>query len=467
MIYQDEKGDITMALTGDALITRRMSVFKEKRFMDVVQLLRGADVAFTNAEVTFHNYEVPPTLTPGGGYMAAHPQMAKELQWMGINIVACANNHSYDFGEAGILATINNLDAVGLVHAGTGRNLAEARMPAYLETNNGRVALISACSSGPPGMLAGEQWRDTIGRPGVNAIRSVTVQYVDNTTFNILRTLNERIRTASSDYLTRVHYARRPPKVWGDIGLEDTASQFYMVDFRPWSQYPEPGGVMIAQGNNFERRLLPYKEDIEGNLQRIREARRMAGWVIVTMHDHDEGKTPDDPSDVAVSFGKAAVDEGADVFVVHGPHRDRGIEIYKGRPILYSLGHLIHQSDTVLRMPRDNMIRSGLGWEATTPDFFDNRAGREDIGEFKGMAAEPFRWRNAIALLEFLKGKLTAIRLYPIDLGFKRRRFQRGRPVMAEGEEAQEVLELYKRTSAAFGTKVEISDGVGLIKVNS
>ncbi len=45
------------------------------------------------------------------------------------------------------------------------------------------------------------------------------------------------------------------------------------------------------------------------------------------------------------------IDAGADVFVGHGPHVLRGIEIYKGKPIFYSLSNFIFQNETVLRMP--------------------------------------------------------------------------------------------------------------------
>ena len=78
----------------------------------------------------------------------AEPQIIKELQWMGINLVSCGNNHAYDYGAGGVLTNIKNLDEAGLAHAGSGSNLAEAREPAYLDTNQGRVALISCADTG-------------------------------------------------------------------------------------------------------------------------------------------------------------------------------------------------------------------------------------------------------------------------------------------------------------------------------
>ena len=468
MLYEEESGDIEMILTGDSLISRRMSVFREERFLKMVDLLRSGDITFTNAEMTFHNYEDSPTLTPGGGYTRADPQMIVELEWLGIDMVACANNHAYDFGENGVLSNIQYLDEAGMPHAGTGRTLAEARGPTYVDTPKGRVALVSATSTAPSVALAGDQWRDTMGRPGVNLIRALTQYTVDRNTFDALRNLNNNIHAAGADdSLTRGNLARRPALGWEVGSLEDNDTQFFLPDLHPWSQYPEPAGAMIALGEQFGRRLIPLADDIEGNLQRIRDARRMADWVIVTMHDHDNGLTLDDPSDVAVAFARAAIDAGADVFAGHGPHVDRGIEVYKGRPIFYSLGHLVHQSDTVLWMPRDNMVRAGLGWEATTSDFFDWRSGREHLGEWKdGMGAEPFRWRNAIASVSFKAKKLSEVRLIPIDLGFKRPRYQRGRPLLAEGEEAREVLSLFQRLSAPFGTNIEIEGDVGVVRLD-
>ena len=49
------------------------------------------------------------------------------------------------------------------------------------------------------------------------------------------------------------------------------------------------------------------------------------------------------------------VDAGADLFVGHGPHVLRGVEIYKGKPIFYSLGDFIFQNETLLRLPSEEL----------------------------------------------------------------------------------------------------------------
>jgi poly-gamma-glutamate synthesis protein (capsule biosynthesis protein) len=60
---------------------------------------------------------------------------------------------------------------------------------------------------------------------------------------------------------------------------------------------------------------------------------------------------------------------------------------------------------------------------------------------------------------------LKEIRIHPIDQGFGRPRPQRGRPVLAEGEVAERVLERVARLSNRYGTKVAIRNGVGTISI--
>ena len=42
-LYDSESGDITMMLTGESLISRRKSVFKEPGYLKMVELLHNGD----------------------------------------------------------------------------------------------------------------------------------------------------------------------------------------------------------------------------------------------------------------------------------------------------------------------------------------------------------------------------------------------------------------------------------------
>src|SRR3970040_259677 len=118
---------MTMALTGDAIITRRLSTYREPGFLQMIEMIRGADAAFTNLEMLFHDYEPYPMHQSGGTYMRAEPALVKELVWAGFDMVARANNHTGDYGAGGMRATTRHVAAAGLVQAGGGEELAEAR----------------------------------------------------------------------------------------------------------------------------------------------------------------------------------------------------------------------------------------------------------------------------------------------------------------------------------------------------
>src|SRR6185436_6584878 len=209
MLYDEERGDILIALVGDAFITRKLSAHHEPRFLAVPERLRAADVAIANAEVMFHRYEGAPISDAGlyGTYAAADPPLIDELSWLGIRMVASANNHAGDYGEQGVIANIEHLDAHGMTHAGSGRTLAEAVAPAYLETPGGRVALISVTVTEPSGkQRAGDAIGPIRGRGGVNELRSRVTYTVPNDEFERLRELGGRLsipnRSQSADELT-------------------------------------------------------------------------------------------------------------------------------------------------------------------------------------------------------------------------------------------------------------------------
>jgi len=46
--------DFTLAITGDAIINRRLSVHTEERFLSLVKILRNADLAYTRFETIVH-----------------------------------------------------------------------------------------------------------------------------------------------------------------------------------------------------------------------------------------------------------------------------------------------------------------------------------------------------------------------------------------------------------------------------
>jgi len=224
--------------------------------------------------------------------------------------------------------------------------------------------------------------------------------------------------------------------------------------------------LKVILGDKIERRWYPYQPDLDGMLERIRDARRMAQWVVVAMHNQDW--PGDEPPEHAVTMYHAMIDAGADILVGTGPHQDRGIEIYKGRPIFYGLGDFILQNDSVKLTPQDAYEAQGLGWNGTPADFYDVRAGYKGEGAgtpTKGQSVTPYNWQSGMHRVKFEGGKLKEIRIYPVDVGYGKPRWQQGRPMLAEGEVAQEILDRYQRLSKPFGTHVQIDGNVGYVRL--
>jgi poly-gamma-glutamate synthesis protein (capsule biosynthesis protein) len=453
MIYEAEEGSFTIALAGDTMLTRKLTPFKEKCFLQLREILRNVDVAFANLEGTVHTWDEG---TPGitqGTFMTTDPRLLDDLKWFGINIVSCANNHAFDYGEGGVLANIKHLDDAGIAHAGTGRNLAEARSPAYLDTPNGRIALIAATATFRPWNQAGEQRPDLGGRPGINPLGFRTTYSVDAVAFEQLQRISRALGFEKSHERARKHF-------YSDKEIPDAKSRELNLL-----------GTRYVMGEGFSIATEANERDLRDNLRWINEARRQADWVVVSVHCHEFGGPTlltagsraelEETADFVTQFAHQAIDAGADILVSHGSHFPLGIEIYKGKPIFYSVGNFFFQNETVGFFPADAYERFDLDLKATPSDFLDARTG----GGKKGHPAEPAYWENMFAVCEFGGKKLKEIRIHPIDQGFGRPRPQRGRPVLAEGEVAERVLERVARLSNRYGTKVAIRNGVGTISI--
>jgi len=416
----------TLALTGDSLITMKLSVHTDPPFLKMLDLIRGADAAFTNLEMLLHDYEPYPSTESGGTYMRAAPEMAKELGWAGFDMVARANNHTGDFGVEGARITTRHVAAAGLVQAGFGESLREAREARFLDTDKGRVALISTSSTFPDQSRAGVSWGDTRARPGLNPLRFTTSQIVTRGQYDALRSALTAagLGTGRGDSMT-------------------------------------VSGRRVVVGDQPGMHTEPLKEDLEGMAAVVRNASKVADYTIVNSHTHEAGAERYYPPEFFITFAHAMIDAGADVVSASGPHVLRGIEIYKGKPILYGLGNFIFENETLLRQPPENYAPLGMTLEsgAGVGDFNERRSNNDT----SGFPADARYWQSVIAMPRFAGKQLAELKLYPITLGFKKPRSQRGWPMLADPELGRKVIDDVAKFSEPFGTKVEFKEGIGVV----
>lgn len=100
---------------------------------------------------------------------------------------------------------------------------------------------------------------------------------------------------------------------------------------------PESGW---AAGKNHVGMLATY--DATVTLEEIRQMREECDYVVVFVHwgiERDER-----PQDYQRTLGQQYIDAGADLVIGSHPHVLQGVEYYKGKPIVYSLGNFVFGS---------------------------------------------------------------------------------------------------------------------------
>jgi poly-gamma-glutamate capsule biosynthesis protein CapA/YwtB (metallophosphatase superfamily) len=133
---------------------------------------------------------------------------------------------------------------------------------------------------------------------------------------------------------------------------------------------------------------------------------RNAGADTILFSNHWGPNMVERPRDVFRRFARSVVDRGADVYYGHSAHIFQGVEVYRGKPILYDTG-----------------------------DFIDDYAVDERLRND----------RSFVFLVSVEGGKFRRLELFPVVLSFA----QTG---LATGGEREEILRRMERLSAELGT---------------
>ncbi|NNL48674.1 MAG: CapA family protein [Acidimicrobiia bacterium] len=417
----------TFAAVGDVIMNRLIMQYDNEAdpaFQQLVRIIREADVSFMNLEQSVFDlasFEGWPAAETGGSYELASPATLRELADMGFDLLNRANNHTTDWGVEGMRATNGLLDAMGLVHAGTGENLGLASRPGYLETRAGRIALIGMASTHTSLSRAGSQGVAVRGRPGVNPLRLNTMHYGSPQTMAELRRVATQLSVRQVDpdgglsvFGTIVHAAAR-----------DTT---------------------IVTLNERDRRRV---------LHEVRNAASLSDFVVATSHTHEPSNHSMVPPDWLVRFAREAVDEGAALFVGHGPHQLRGVEIHNGRPVFYSLGNFIFQNETIDPMPMDETEIYGLPFDALASEVYDARFQVDSAGNPTwGFPTESRFYESVVAVVHFEGDEVTEMRFYPVELGWQEPRSRRGTPRLADDTTGRKIVERLAELSRPFGVVI-------------
>ena len=425
---------------GDMLIQRVISTEYEG-FKEVSDYIKKGDARFFNFESIIYKEGIWGRYFNGGSYHNSDKKTLDIAKEYGFNMMSFANNHTLDWSYGGLISTLEALKETDFVHTGVGMNLDEAAAPAYLETPTGRVALISMASSiADPSAMAGRQSRRIPGRPGVNALRTTKYIELSPEHYEVMREIAE---------VSGVNSARAISRAEGYVPLktEESVELGGMVKFRP--------------GTETKYRVMLNEKDMARLERAILEAKAQADYILVSIHSHElSGTSKENPADFIVEFAHRAIDMGAHAVIGHGPHLLRPLEIYKKRPIFYSLGDFMLHNESVEFAPEDMYEKYGLTSDDPLCDIYRKRSRNYTVG----LLTDRRMMEAVIPYFEMENGELTRLELMPIELGFGEPRYRIGNPKFCPD---REIIERYANMSLQYGTKISLDNrGIGIVEID-
>lgn len=143
-----DAGPVTLAVVGDLKLAHRaagdiQAGRGDRVFAGVADELAAADLTLGNLETALGTGADRAGKVNKKYTFMSPPAAVEVLQEAGFDHVSLANNHVYDFGEHGILTTLEHLRAAGLPFSGAGEDPQAARTPAVLEANGRRIAVLN------------------------------------------------------------------------------------------------------------------------------------------------------------------------------------------------------------------------------------------------------------------------------------------------------------------------------------
>jgi poly-gamma-glutamate capsule biosynthesis protein CapA/YwtB (metallophosphatase superfamily) len=400
--------NFTFAAVGDMIYLRPALKTLQETAPSVLQALASGDITFGNFETNgfdlegFSGYrQYSPII---GVSLLASPAAMGEIQAMGFNLVSFANNHTFDWGIEGVRATGDALRRAKITYAGVGDSLTDARSAKGLQLGDSSVALIAATTAYPAPAVAADRQGPVRARPGLSALPLKEVVYANREKFASLQALSGR-HTDNVDFMGR--------------------------------RYRLDSNQAVA----FVTRYQMDEDAVSEILYAIKASANENALTVFSLHTHEAEGDPSEPPQFERDLAHAVIDAGADLFIAHGPHQLRGIEIYKGKPIFYSLANF------AIMMPPSEL--NPVSMEIEPGSIFTQASFLESV----------------VATNHYKDGKLAEIHLHPFKLTQTNEPDTHAIPQDVSDEVARSIIARMKSMSERFGTKLADSKGIGIITI--
>jgi len=423
----------TVLSVGDAILLERFPDSYD--FNPIKEIVEKADARLFNLENVLSDRRIYASSYCGGTWLLAKEDTLDDTLKFGFNGCSFANNHTMDFSYDGLFDTLNAAKKRNLPICGAGKDLEKAADYAVINTPHGKCALISVCATFDNAARAGYASDYLVGRPGLNPLRFSIEYHITPEHMKALKEMSAGTHIDGRRNRSRMGgYTPMPPE--GCFGFGE-------YNFRE----SEVEGKFSRVNKN----------DMARTENTIKKALEECETVIVNIHSHEiKHDTDDEPDDFLIEFCRKCIDSGASAVIGTGTHQLKAVEIYKEKPIFYSLGNFIFQSDMVFCMPDDFREKYNMPHGLTAREQIAERA---KLGN-GGLHNDVNNFRSLMPVMTFEDRKLTEIKLYPLRLDM-----HTGFPALADENETKIIYDYLCDRNRQFGTKIEIKNGYIEVKI--
>lgn len=151
----------TVVMTGVTALTRATAWMMESKGVEfpaekIGHWLSEADFTHISNEVSFWDDCPPPKPVREGLDFCSHPSYIPLFDAIGVDVIELTGNHLKDFGEEGLLQSLDIYRENSWLYFGGGENLEDSLNPVLFEHNGNRIAFFGCNLAGPVSVWADE-----------------------------------------------------------------------------------------------------------------------------------------------------------------------------------------------------------------------------------------------------------------------------------------------------------------------
>lgn len=424
----------TICSVGDSILLEQFPESYDTT--EIEQIINKADVKLFNLENVISDKPIYASAYCGGVWLLAKENTLDDVLRFGFNGCSFANNHTMDYSYDGLFETLSAVNKRNIPICGAGKDLQEASDYVVVESEHGKTAVISLCATFNDAARAGNPSENILGRPGLNPLRFSTIYQITSEHMKALKEMAEGTHIDGRRNRSRLGgYTPNVPE--GCFGF---------------------GEYVFCENETDGKTSRVNAVDMERTENTIKKALEECQHVVVNIHSHEiKHDTDDEPDDFLIEFCHKCIDAGASAVFGTGTHQLKAVELYKNKPIFYSLGNFIFQSDMVFCLPDDFRERYHMPYGLTPKEQVELRCARGN----GGLHADVNNFRSIMPFLTYEDGKLTKVILYLLRLDM-----HTGLPALATQEEAQIIYDYLVERNKQFGTKMQLKNTIIEVELN-